>query len=77
MSKSSVSGRYVAMMAKQLTAWLTTPLGDRHFPIVMIDGIHLGDHVVREMTQDVALLVDLAALDLGQRPEGLLDRRGR
>jgi transposase-like protein len=29
-----------------MTSWLTTPLGDRHFPIVMIDGIHLGDHLV-------------------------------
>ncbi len=45
-SKSSVSRRYVAMTTKQLTKWLTTPLGDRHFPIVMIDGINLGDHVV-------------------------------
>jgi transposase-like protein len=45
-SKSSVSRRYVAMTTKQMTAWLTTPLGDRHFPIVMIDGIHLGDHLV-------------------------------
>jgi transposase-like protein len=45
-SRSSVSRRYVAMTTKQMTAWLTTPLGDRHFPIVMIDGIHLGDHLV-------------------------------
>jgi transposase-like protein len=45
-SKSTVSRRYVAMTAKQMTKWLTTPLGDRHFPIVMIDGIHLGDHLV-------------------------------
>ena len=45
-SKSSVSRRYVAMTTKQMTSWLTTPLGDRHFPIVMIDGIHLGDHLV-------------------------------
>ena len=45
-SKSSVSRRYVAMTAKQMTFWLTAPLGDRHFPIVMIDGIHLGDHLV-------------------------------
>ncbi len=45
-SKSSMSRRYVAMTAKQMTKWLTTPLGDRHFPIVMIDGINLGDHVV-------------------------------
>ncbi len=45
-SRSSVSRRYVAMTTKQMTKWLTTPLEDRHFPIVMIDGIHLGDHVV-------------------------------
>jgi len=45
-SKSSVSRRYVAMTTKQMTAWLTTPIGDRHFPIVMIDGIHLGDHLI-------------------------------
>jgi len=45
-SKSSVSRRYVAMTTKQMTTWLTTPLGDRHFPIVMIDGIILGEHTV-------------------------------
>jgi transposase-like protein len=45
-SKSSLSRRYVAMTTKQMTTWLTTPLGDRHFPIVMIDGIHLGNHLV-------------------------------
>jgi transposase-like protein len=45
-SKSSVSRRYVAMTTKQMTSWLTTPLGDRHFPIIMVDGIHMGDHLV-------------------------------
>ena len=45
-SKSAVSRRYVAMTTTQLTRWLTTPLGDRHFPIVLIDGIVLGDHTV-------------------------------
>jgi hypothetical protein len=45
-SRSSVSRRYVAMTTKQMTTWLTKPLGDRHFPIVMIDGIILGDHTV-------------------------------
>ncbi len=34
------------MTTKQMTSWLTTPIGDRHFPIVMIDGIHLGDHLI-------------------------------
>jgi transposase-like protein len=45
-SKSSVSRRYVAMTTKQMTTWLTKPIGERHFPIVMIDGIILGDHTV-------------------------------
>ncbi|MCG8592146.1 MAG: IS256 family transposase [Proteobacteria bacterium] len=53
-SKSSVSRRYVAMTAKQMTTWLTKPLGDRHFPVVMIDGIVLGDHTVL-----IALGIDL------------------
>ena len=54
-SKSAVSRRYVALTTKQLTTWLTTPLGDRHFPIVLIDGIVLGDHTVV-----IALGIDIA-----------------
>ena len=45
-SKSSVSRRYVALTTTQVTTWLTTPLGDRHVPIVLIDGVVLGDHTV-------------------------------
>jgi transposase-like protein len=45
-SRSAVSRRYVAMTTKQMTTWLTMPIGHRHFPIVMIDGIILGDHTV-------------------------------
>ena len=45
-SKSAVSRRYVALSTQRMTAWLTTPLGDRHFPIVLIDGLILGDHTV-------------------------------
>jgi putative transposase len=45
-SKSSVSRRFVALSQKQLTAWLTAPLGDRVFPILVIDGIVLHDHTV-------------------------------
>jgi transposase-like protein len=45
-SKSCVSRRFVALSQKRLTAWLTTPLGDRRFPIVLIDGIVLHDHTV-------------------------------
>ena len=44
-SKSAVARRHVALTT-QLTRWLTTPLGDRHFPIVLIEGIVLGDHTV-------------------------------
>ena len=54
-SKSAVSRRYVALTTKQLTTWLTTPLGDRHFPIVLIDGIVLSDHTVV-----IALGIDIA-----------------
>ena len=45
-SKSSVSRRYVALTTTQVTTWLTTPLGARHVPIVLIDGVVLGDHTV-------------------------------
>jgi putative transposase len=45
-SKSAVSRRFVALSQKQLITWLTAPLGDRVFPIVMIDGIVLGDHTI-------------------------------
>jgi putative transposase len=45
-SKSAVSRRFVALSQKQMIRWLTTPLEDRVFPIVMIDGIVLGDHTI-------------------------------
>ena len=45
-SKSAVSRRFVALSQKQMITWLTTPVGDRVFPIVMIDGIALGDHTI-------------------------------
>ncbi len=45
-SKSAVSRRFVALSQKQLITWLTSPLGGRVFPIVMIDGIVLGDHTI-------------------------------
>jgi transposase-like protein len=45
-SKSAVSRRFVALSQKQMITWLTTPLGVRRFPIVMIDGIVLGDHTI-------------------------------
>jgi len=45
-SKSAVSRRFVALSQKQMITWLTTPVGSRVFPIVMIDGIALGDHTI-------------------------------
>lgn len=45
-SKSAVSRRFVALSQKQMITWLTTPIGVRRFPIVMIDGIVLGDHTI-------------------------------
>jgi transposase-like protein len=35
-SRSSVSRRFVALSQKQMTTWLTMPLGDRSFRIVLI-----------------------------------------
>ena len=43
-SKSSVSRRFVALTTKQMTKWLTKPITGQHFPVIMIDGIVLGDH---------------------------------
>lgn len=45
-SKSAVSRRFVALSQKQMITWLTVPLDGRVFPIVMIDGIVLGDHTI-------------------------------
>ena len=64
-SKSAVSRRYVALTTTQLTRWLTTPLGDRQFPIVLIDGIVLGDHTVV-----IALGVDTEGEEADSGPPG-------
>lgn len=53
-SKSSVSRRFVALSARQLTDWLSMPLGDLDLPIVMIDGIAFRDHTIL-----IALGIDL------------------
>lgn len=45
-SKSSVSRRFVAMTQKQLQQCLRVPLGDLGIHTLMLDGIHLGDHLV-------------------------------
>jgi putative transposase len=45
-SQSSVSRRFVALTQQQMSAWLTTPIGDRHVRIVMIDGKVFRDHTV-------------------------------
>jgi len=45
-SKSSVSRRYVAPSARQLTQQLSTSMAELDLPVVMIDGIHLADSVI-------------------------------
>jgi putative transposase len=45
-SKSAVSRRFIAATQKQLHACLKAPLGDLGIQAVMLDGIHLGDHLV-------------------------------
>jgi putative transposase len=45
-SKSAVSRRFVALSAEQLQLWLSTSLAELDLPVVMIDGIYLGDSVI-------------------------------
>lgn len=45
-SKSAVSRRFVALSAKQLSDWLSTPLDGLDLPVVMIDGIAFRDHTI-------------------------------
>lgn len=45
-SKSSVSRRFVALTQKQLTAWLSKPLGEIDLRVIMIDGKVFHDHTV-------------------------------
>jgi putative transposase len=43
---SSVSRRFVALSAQQLEQWLSTSLKALDIPVIMIDGIHIDEHVV-------------------------------
>ncbi len=45
-SKSAVSRRFVAATSARVEAELARPLGDLKLAVVMIDGIHFGEHVV-------------------------------
>jgi len=47
------------MTTKQMTSWLTTPLGERHFPIVISDGITLGNHAVRPISPRGSVVMPL------------------
>jgi len=43
-SKSSVSRRFVAKTAAQLSAWQSTPLDALDLAGLLLDGVHVGDH---------------------------------
>jgi putative transposase len=45
-SRSSVSRRFVAKTAQQVETFLSRPVDGLDFPVVMIDGTGLGDHVL-------------------------------
>jgi putative transposase len=45
-SRSSVSRRFVAQTREQITRRLSEPLEGRDFPVLLIDGTVLGDHVL-------------------------------
>jgi len=44
--RSSVSRRFIARTQAQLENFLSRPLGDRDFPILMLDGKGFGDHTL-------------------------------
>lgn len=45
-SKSSVSRMFVARTKEQVKAFLSRPLGELDFPVIMVDGTGLGDHLL-------------------------------
>jgi putative transposase len=45
-SKSAVSRRFVTATAERLAELCARPLGERRWPIVMLDGVHLGEHLL-------------------------------
>jgi transposase-like protein len=45
-SKSSVSRMFVARTKQQVKAFLSRPLGELDFPVIMVDGTGLGDHLL-------------------------------
>lgn len=54
--KSTVSRRFVAMTKAQLDHWLMSDLSLHHLSVIMVDGIHISDHVIL-----VALGIDQGA----------------
>ena len=46
-SKSAVSRRFVKLSQEQLAQWLARPIGELVLPVVMVDGIHFRDRVIR------------------------------
>jgi transposase-like protein len=45
-SKSAVSRRFVTATAERLAELCARPLGEHRWPIVMLDGVHLGEHLL-------------------------------
>ena len=45
-SKSAVSRRFVAHTHAQLDAWRATPLDDLDLAVLLIDGVHIGEHCI-------------------------------
>ena len=46
-SKRAVSRRFVKLSQEQLAWWLARPIGELDLPVVMVDGIHFRDRVIR------------------------------
>lgn len=45
-SRSAVSRRFVAATEQQMATWLGRDLGEIDLVVLMVDGVHVDDHVV-------------------------------
>ncbi|HSJ20045.1 MAG TPA: IS256 family transposase [Nocardioidaceae bacterium] len=64
-SKSAISRRFVTATAQRLAELCTRPLDEHRWPIVMLDGVHLGEHL---------LVVALGVTDDGSKvPLGVVE----
>ena len=59
-SKSAVSRRFVALSRKKMKAWLASDLSELDLLVIQIDGLHVGDHVLRRRSASMATATSMS-----------------